>query len=233
MSWGRSNVSLQEDHHSIIFRRFLTQTRPDVSSPEVYRPGPPTQISSLLATQQSIVNSQIPTSTLASQRHPLRTLSLSQSAEFDSPERVPFRRLVKRTGSRTPPPSSKRTIGGYQSSPSPSPTVRSNKPLNAFEALARGGKAKQKQKAPTRLEKSEFVEGEAQESDEEVRFGFGFGKEEDEEDGEDLDRTLETLVDDQEMDEETLAAERVMEKFKYVLVPHLASDSGRGIETPL
>jgi mediator of replication checkpoint protein 1 len=68
------------------------------------------------------------------------------------------------------------------------------------------------------LKKSEFVAEEAQESDDDEMVAFG-GKQKDddgEEDGEDLDRTLETLVDDQEMGEDVVAADRVLEKFQFV-----------------
>lgn len=67
-----------------------------------------------------------------------------------------------------------------------------------------------------RLEKSEFVEAEAQESDDDEMFGLGGRKKDDgeEEDGEDLDMTLETLVDDQEMDEATVNAQLVQEKYQ-------------------
>ncbi|KAG5726007.1 hypothetical protein E4T56_gene1615 [Termitomyces sp. T112] len=64
--------------------------------------------------------------------------------------------------------------------------------------------------------KSEFVEQEAQESDEDEIFGFGPRQKDndDEEDGEYLDQTLEILVDDSEMDEKTVAANLVLEKFQ-------------------
>ena len=63
-----------------------------------------------------------------------------------------------------------------------------------------------------KLVASEFFEDEAAESDEDAGFGFTKAKEV-EEDGEDLDRNLETLVDDQVMDEETVAADLVQQKF--------------------
>lgn len=73
------------------------------------------------------------------------------------------------------------------------------------------------EKRRNKLEKSEFVQSEAEESDDDDVFGFLPNKrkdEADEEDNNDLDRTLETLVDDRRMDEETLNAPRVLEKFK-------------------
>jgi mediator of replication checkpoint protein 1 len=81
--------------------------------------------------------------------------------------------------------------------------------------MARAAKANN-EKLKGRLEKSEFIEAEAQESDDDEMFGFGGGKKDDgeEEDGEDLDKTLETLVDDQEMDEQTVNAQLVQEKYQ-------------------
>jgi mediator of replication checkpoint protein 1 len=74
-------------------------------------------------------------------------------------------------------------------------------------------------KEKRKLEKSEFIEGEAEESDDDEMHGFGgFGKRKDdgneEADGEDLDATLEELVDDKEMNEEEMAEEAVREKHK-------------------
>lgn len=142
------------------------------------------------------------------QRHPLRTLSLSDDLDFDVDDtpvpEAPRRRLLKRDASSP-----------TRSSPSGSPSLK--RPLNAFELLARGAK-EQVAKPKKRLEKSEFVEAEAQESDDDELLGFGFGKkkddEGDEEDGEDLDKTLEGLVDDAEMDEKTKAIDLVLEKVK-------------------
>jgi hypothetical protein len=69
--------------------------------------------------------------------------------------------------------------------------------------------------------KSDFVETEAQESDEEDwYFGLGAlkktneGDREEDEKGEHLDEPLEDLLDDAQMDEDTLAPDLVMEKVK-------------------
>jgi mediator of replication checkpoint protein 1 len=63
------------------------------------------------------------------------------------------------------------------------------------------------------------VAEEAQESDDDEMLGFGHGRDDgEEEDGEDMDRTLETLVDDKEMDERTVAANRVFEKYQFVFL---------------
>ncbi|KAF8897205.1 hypothetical protein BD779DRAFT_1489499 [Infundibulicybe gibba] len=185
---------------------FLTQTRPNVSSPEVYRPPPPSHPSTLYHTQTQPLKG-ITDDFQATERRPLQTLSLSSVVDLDSPEREPLRRLMRQLTS--PPRSNKK--GTYQMSPPASPSPR-KRPQNAFDALARGSKLKA-EKPKTKLGKSEFVEAEAQESDEDDIFGFGV-KKDDEEEGEDLDKTLETLVDDQEMDEDTVAAELVIEKYK-------------------
>lgn len=90
------------------------------------------------------------------------------------------------------------------------------KARNAFGLL---GRKQDKLKAPKftkKFQKSAFIEGEAEESDEDAGFGFGLIKKKDEEelDGEEQDEMLEELVDDAAMDEDTLAEEKVMEKVK-------------------
>ncbi|KAJ7283474.1 hypothetical protein C8J57DRAFT_1292655 [Mycena rebaudengoi] len=153
---------------------FLTQTRPDEDDPEIYIPSSPAQ-SVTFGTQKSTLLE--PQSEL---RRPLRTLSLTEPAESDAPERSPLRRLAKRT--TTPPPRSNR------STPSPTPAMRTK---NAFDALRRdtlGIKAPRPKKP---LEKSDFVAEEAQESDDDEMLGIGRKVDDgDEEDGEDMDRTL-------------------------------------------
>jgi mediator of replication checkpoint protein 1 len=188
--------------------RFLTQTRPDVEEPEIYQPSSPATAVDTSGTPETFVDTPQsllgPQSSQSSLRRPLRTLSFTKAVPLErSPERSPLVRLAKRT--RTPPPRSK------SPSPSNSPTLHRKK--NAFDVL--------RQQAPRPkqvLKKSEFVAEEAQESDDDEMVAFG-GKQKDddgEEDGEDLDRTLETLVDDQEMGEDVVAADRVLEKFQFV-----------------
>ena len=140
-----------------------------------------------------------PTFTHTGPRRPLDTLVLEDDTESPTVHRTG--RLRKR--SATPEQRE------YESSPTPSPT----KPKDAFNVLM-----KPRVKPVKRLEKSEFVEGEAEESDEERKFGFGFGGpskgDEDESDGEDQDQTLAELVDDQQMDQATLNEAKVIEKVK-------------------
>ncbi|KAG5349503.1 hypothetical protein C0989_003379 [Termitomyces sp. Mn162] len=172
---------------------FLTQTRPIVSTPEIYRRPSPT--SAEVLSQSSTL------------RRPLRTISLLDEVEHNPP--APLSRLHRRVKTPTSPLSE----GGYRSSPSPS--LATKRSANAFDVLKRGSKA-QAQKHRMLLDKSEFVEQEAQESDEDEIFGFGPRQKDndDEEDGEYLDQTLEILVDDSEMDEKTVAANLVLEKFQ-------------------
>lgn len=104
---------------------------------------------------------------------------------------------------------------GYGSTSSHPP----KQPMNAFEQMKLAQKKLEKT-AEKKLEKSEFVEAEAEESDDDDQFGFGGQKKLDdgeEEDGEDQDKTLEGLVDDAAMDDETLAEDLVLEKVKWVV----------------
>jgi len=122
----------------------------------------------------------------------------------DSPERVPLRRLRK---AATPPPFGLRFISPPATTP---PRKR-----DAFEMLARGATKAEKRRHDKLkgVDPSAFLENEAAESDDEDALGFAKLKDEDEEDGEDLDKTLDVLMDDNEMDEATVAAELVHEKF--------------------
>ncbi|KAJ6510156.1 hypothetical protein C8R47DRAFT_1096888 [Mycena vitilis] len=197
--WEAANKKsdTQKDELFVNDHGFLTQTRPDVGDPEVYKPSSPSQARSFFGTQNSgLLDPQ------SSLRRPLRTLSLTESVELDELDRSPLRRLAKRT--RTPSPKSTR------SSPSPSRALRAK---NAFDLLRRDTlRMAPRPKKP--LDKSEFVAEEAQESDDDEMLGFGKRDDGEEEDGEDMDRTLETLVDDKEMDEDMVAADRVLEKFQ-------------------
>lgn len=107
--------------------------------------------------------------------------------------------------------------GGYRSTPSPSPIKKSITAFDEMLKAAREEKAGKKKK----LEKSNFVEAEAEESDDDDQFGFGkYRKKDDgeEEEGDEQDKTLEGLVDDTEMDDATMAADKVLEKVKYVVL---------------
>lgn len=145
----------------------------------------------------------------STQRRPLRTISVGTI--LDSPEDRSLKRLKKRD---TSPVEGHAFNVGYQSSPS----RNIPKQPNVFEIMRLG--QQRIEKAAKKLEKSEFVEAEAEESDDDDQFGFGGHKKIDdgeEADGEDQDKTLEGLVDDAEMDDETMAEELVMEKVKCVV----------------
>ncbi|KAF6762814.1 hypothetical protein DFP72DRAFT_877014 [Ephemerocybe angulata] len=107
---------------------------------------------------------------------------------------------------------------GSSTLPTPSTTlsfpIESEKIRNAFDVLQDGAEKAERRKN-RKIDARAYAIGEAEESDDEGGFwGVKKKDEEDEEDGEDLDRTLEALVDDHEMDDETLAENLVREKFK-------------------
>ncbi|KAJ3998628.1 hypothetical protein F5050DRAFT_1743684 [Lentinula boryana] len=191
---------------------FLTQTRPEGDA-EVYRPPPtPSQPFSQIATQA--IQSQ------SSSRQPFRELSMS-GAEFveETPVQIrPLRRLRKRDRSHSPSSTTRPTMFDVRSMPPPLPSPsRPSKIHRHVESEIR--------KNRQRLGKSVFVEGEAQESDEDEMFGFK-KVEEDEEDGDHLDRNLETLVDDKAMDQSQMAEDKIMEKYQE----HRQADDARDEE---
>ena len=174
--------------------RLLTQTRPEDSTPIVYRHHS--------ATQGSGLKSQWSTRYLSStQRQPLGTLSFTSDIQSPSQPHN-LSRLVKGRRSDL----SEQTV----SEPGPS------KP-NAFQIMLQAEK-KQNSKLKKQLAKnSEYIEGEAQESDEDEMRGFGRKAADDDEESEDEDPNvhLKELVDDAQMDVETLAPDLVQEKFQY------------------
>ena len=153
-------------------------------------------------------------------RTPLSTIAFTPKEDEEAEDSPPRRgRLVKR---RSPEPDA-RIGGGYRSSSSPSPSKPRTR--KAFDVLAKNAQTLKPLKAPQfgppkkRLAKSEFVEREAVESDEEAGYGFGALKRKDDEedlDGEDQDATLHELMDDRVMDAETLNEEKVLEKVQSV-----------------
>ncbi|KAI9063152.1 hypothetical protein FKP32DRAFT_1758266 [Trametes sanguinea] len=168
---------------------FLTQTRPEFRSPLA-----------MMTPSQAIPSSRMltPASVLSSVRKPLAPLLAQDPDDDEEFSETPLRRLRRRGDSPTP---DRRR----------SPAVP--KPKNAFDLLGR----RVTPTKPKKLVRSAFIEGEAEESDDDAAFGFGArpkGDDDDEEDGEDQDRHLEELVDDKEIDEKTLAEERVLEKVR-------------------
>ncbi|KAJ1311445.1 hypothetical protein OPQ81_009934 [Rhizoctonia solani] len=101
------------------------------------------------------------------------------------------------------------------STPEPEPESVESPIPSLFERLKASQRQKEKKKKrKSKLGKSEFVEGEAAESDDEYE-GFGLRSKDDEgEEGDsDEDQHVEGLVDDQAMDEETEAAAQIQAKF--------------------
>jgi mediator of replication checkpoint protein 1 len=90
---------------------------------------------------------------------------------------------------------------------------------NAFNVLIANAQ-KDGNRKRRRLERSEFVEGEAVESDDDEMFGFGphQKKDDEESDDEDPNAVVEGLVDDEKMDADTLAEDKVLEKHMYAWI---------------
>ncbi|KAH9947256.1 MRC1-like domain-containing protein [Amylocystis lapponica] len=185
---------------------FLTQTRPDVSTPEVYRIKTPSQFGRLTNMTPS---SSVPRTL---QRRPLGPIDLEEVPE--TPE-VPRRRLKKREVSPAESEKSDQSSSSPSHTPSKAKTGKAPLPWSVFGQV----------KPVKKLEKSVFIEGEAEESDDDAMVGFGGPKRDDgeEENGEDQDRTLAELVDDAVMDEDTLAAGAVLEKVQE----HLQMDDAK------
>jgi mediator of replication checkpoint protein 1 len=153
--------------------------------------------------QQSLLATPVDPAASGSQRSPLATLSFSDPSHSSPVGPGPLRRLRRRSQS----PSERAAESSTK------------KRRNVFDDLKQGAQAEAERKR-RRLEKSDFVEQEAHESDDEGGF-WGRGKKTDDDEDmgdEDLDKTLEGLVDDQVMDDDTLAEQRVLEKFKLVFV---------------
>ncbi|KAJ2915033.1 hypothetical protein MD484_g5403, partial [Candolleomyces efflorescens] len=172
---------------------FLTQTRPNVEDPEVYVPPTPTQVPS-----QRMAMLATPLDDRSTQRSPLATLSLTDPTQGESPVVGRLKRLRKRSVS-----------------PSDRASASLQPKKNAFDLLRTGAQQPERYKR-RKLEAGDFVVDQAEESDDEGGFWGAKKKADDDEEegGEDMDRNLETLVDDQDMDEETLAKRLVWEKYK-------------------
>ncbi len=129
------------------------------------------------------------------QRQALETLEYTPDLTPSLPSPSRKRRIVKRVVSPSP------VYGAGRSSSSKPQESKPSKP-----------------KVP--LRKSEFVEAEAQESDDDEMRGFGLFRgpaADDDEEGQDLDQELPTLVDNTALDEATIAEEKVREKYQYVI----------------
>ncbi|CAE6469806.1 unnamed protein product [Rhizoctonia solani] len=157
---------------------------------------------------------------LWTQTRPARTqIARSQAEEPSStPVKIPTTSLGTPSPSVSPPSHTLQRIrrgppSAQESTPEPEPTpVQIPSVLDRLMATQREKQKKEKRKS--KLGKSEFVQGEADESDDEYE-GFGLRSKDDEgEEGDsDEDQHVEGLVDDQAMDEETEAAADVQAKF--------------------
>lgn len=180
---------------------FLTQT----SGPDAEQYHIKSFPRSPLLSSQTLLGDLIPPST---ERAPLQTLSFKGQ---ESPDVRPLHRLRRRSSS---PLERKTAVQDDGTLLPPLPLLISQLPKrNAFNVL--GGHPKSD--APKRkLEKSEFVAAEAEESDEDELIGFGPIQKDDDEEAEDDDdeKIVEGLVDDAVMDVETEAADLVQEKFR-------------------
>ncbi|TFK56175.1 hypothetical protein OE88DRAFT_716197 [Heliocybe sulcata] len=171
---------------------FYTQTRPDESPLPLILPSP-TQ--SPLNTWFRMKGDYSLTQSSLADRPALGTLAFEEELDPSQPE--PLRRLRKRDS--------------IDERRSPSP----EEPQNAFEVMRDDNIRKTKKSNKRKLEKSDFVDGQAEESDEDKMFGFGKRKADDDEEGEDDedDQPLEGLVDDGEVDvKEDLVMEKVKEQ---------------------
>lgn len=109
--------------------------------------------------------------------------------------------------------------GGYRSSvsPSPSPVKQRLVERNAFQLMHA---AQLKSKKKVKLNRSDFVDGQAEESDEDDHFGFGGRpkrkdeEEEEHENEEELEKLNKEMVDDAIMDDSTMNEDKVLEKHR-------------------
>jgi len=100
-----------------------------------------------------------------------------------------------------------------------SPSRPAKKQRNAFEVLREPKPVKVKKERQKSAIASEFVEDQANESDEEAGFGFGRGDDETF-DEEEMRAAVEGMTDDKTMDVDELAEDRIMEKHQE----HLRAD---------
>lgn len=102
------------------------------------------------------------------------------------------------------------------SSTSPSSAKKSRDAFDVLLDAASRRKQKENRSGQTNGKLSEYVEVEAQESDEEAMLGFGGVKENDDDEGRDEDPgvVVEGLVDDAILDEKTQAKDLVIEKHR-------------------
>lgn len=190
---------------------FLTQTRP-MRTPARSQLFSPSQLAKRTPMSVQDVFSPRPVT-----RQPLSTIDAVMTNNDDDDDNFdaqPRTRLKRRKIS--PEKSVPSGSRGGSVSPSPSP----HKSRDAFAIMKQASMHPKRAFALTgkKEKRSEFIEGEAEESDDDVRRGFGLRKRDDEEEDDDetQDQTLQELVDDQEMDETVLAEDAVLEKHRSV-----------------
>lgn len=183
--------------------RFLTQTRPDVSSPELYRPSPSQRLTQSQymtqthrrrlsdAASSTILSPAFSPSLTRTARQPLGTLSLETPDTEE--ERGRLRRL--RRGRRDSSSEERREEESPSPSPSPSPYKRplpglavrketatgKEKERDVFGVLLAGakslgmgkGKDKMMREMNGPVGRSEFVMNEAEEEDDDEMLGWG------------------------------------------------------------
>ncbi|CUA76723.1 Serine/arginine repetitive matrix protein 2 [Rhizoctonia solani] len=159
---------------------------------------------------------------LWTQTEPVQTQIVRSEGEDPSstPLKIPTTSLGTPSPSTSPSSHTLQRIrrgaaSAQESTPEPEPELASAPIPTVLERLMATQREKQKkEKRKSKLGKSEFVEGEAAESDDEYE-GFGLRSKEDEGDegDSDEDRHVEGLVDDQAMDEETEGVAQVQAKF--------------------
>ncbi|KZT71600.1 hypothetical protein DAEQUDRAFT_114019 [Daedalea quercina L-15889] len=185
---------------------FLTQTRP-MRTPARSQLFSPTQTANVSQMSIQDVFSPRPAT-----RQPLATIDavMVSNDDDDDLDAQPRMRLKRRKISP------EKSLPSASRAGSLSPSPRQSR--NVFDIMKQA--SLHPHKLPSLLEKkakrSEFIEGEAEESDDDMMMGFGTSKRNDdeEEDDETQDQALPELVDDQEMDEDTLAEGAVMEKHR-------------------
>ncbi|KAL5530290.1 hypothetical protein ACEPAF_6547 [Sanghuangporus sanghuang] len=178
----------------------LTQTKPEGSTPLLYRSWTPS-LNPIVS--ESEAPGPPPSTT---RRLPLSTLSLE--GDTISPSQQRLARLIKGKGRADSPDGNMLGSSPYDST------------SNAFVKMLQAAR-KQSKTEKRKLGKSDFVEGEAVESDEDELFGFGQAKGDDDESDEDNpDVVVENLIDDAGMDDQELAEDKVLEKVKE----HLEED---------
>ncbi|KAH9938582.1 MRC1-like domain-containing protein [Fomitopsis serialis] len=190
-------------------RIFLTQTRP-MRTPVRSQLFSPTQVARVSG--MSIQDVFSPRSVT---RQPLATIDavMTNNDDDDDFDAQPRMRLKRRKIS----PEKGVPSGSRAGSVSPTP----HKPKDVFAIMRQASMHPMKLPAllGKKAKRSEFIEGEAEESDDDDMRGFGLRKrnDEEEEDDEAQDQNLQELVDDQEMDQVTLAEDAVLEKHREQL----------------